>query len=331
MGIRQFDYCLSNPPYQLSKGKGVTVEIYQDFQTLANHTSKQTAMIYPRNWVKNIKVKPGKDFIKQGLYSTTQLDNNSNLFPTIHKNIPLCINICKKDYLGDIRVVSPFKGEDFTLERDTRIWISEKIQKTLLEQTRQYSTLKTKLYFETSETNIQESTLAYHDKPFDGAIGVYIKQIPGKASDAGWFYVAEKDLLHYYPSVNLTQYKVMIKASIIGRLGVWQGRVENVGSIKSTVFTPRQTSGKTKYVMRMFPTLEEAQNFSLYINLSLSVKLLSLNIQSNGFGEYLPDLVDYSNNNPIFTPSNELPSHHEYKGLTLNQRLHALFNIPHNV
>lgn len=81
--------------------------------------------------------------------------------------------------------------------------------------------------------------------------------------------------------------------------------------------------GSSWVIVGAFPTEDEANNYAAYLNLPSSKKLLGASKGGNTktWGYFLPDLVDYSSNNDFFKNDEDLPSSHDYRGLSLEERI----------
>lgn len=97
--------------------------------------------------------------------------------------------------------------------------------------------------------------------------------------------------------------------------------------LQSRVFKPGELFGLTWGQIREFDDYNEAQNFSNYINTMIIARLAYLDYSRTTFGSFIPELNDYSDNNPLFQTDDELGENHEYFGLTLNERLYKLFKL----
>jgi len=343
-----FDYCVSNPPYQLDSGKitigaRVSKEIYQEFQYFGSMVSKMTTMIYPSNWKKNITVGVGADFIKFGLKSSVTYNGGTVFAGVIHDNYPVSVTVFQKNYMGDI------VSNDTVISRNSSMWLDTHKKQTIY--TKVEETVgptvhgKSKLMGVrnlTDWSNIVDAVekfpeLVFHEtkESLTEPVEIYIKKRPGKQPDGVVRYIEADDFVKCFPGGSTTtmlkKYKVVTRARILNRLPVWMNNViAEFGHIRAEVYEPNKIAGLTWVEIESFDTEEEAENFKKYVNSSFATVLIEFDFSRKGFARFLPDLVDYSNDNDLFKNDNKIDVNGPngcFIGCSLNERLLKKFGI----
>lgn len=87
--------------------------------------------------------------------------------------------------------------------------------------------------------------------------------------------------------------------------------------------------GRSTVMLFESESQEEQENFFNYANTQFFESLIRSTLASRTkyLGWFVPDLGDYSNNNPLFAKDCDLPHNHSYIGLTLEERLAKLFEL----
>lgn len=335
-----FNYAYSNPPYQRDstgsgRSQGQASEIYHLFQYLASALSERTTMIYPKHWMNHLTMEPATVFYSSGLSYVGIYVNDECLFPTIHKEYPLSITVFENGYKGDIAVerLNDVDTQSKVLNnRDSDRLFDNDFTYSLFNSVADVPKLDLSPYYLVNTSNQEMlgwENFGYNTVGFNSPVAVYLKRSAGKQPDGEWV-VCEKDFISRFPKVNDTfgKYKVVTQSRIFGRAGIWERSVVNSrGNIESVVLGPREFAGTTWGVLGVFDTETEANNFSNYLNLRFVTELIGLDFSSQSFGSQVPDLLDYTNGNPLFTPDNELPVDHPYFGYGLRERLFDFFGF----
>lgn len=324
--MNKFNYAISNPPYQEDVQKirkRVTMEIFPYFQHFGTFTSERTAMIYPATWQKNLSENLGLFLLKNGLKRSNNY-NGQTIFYGIY--IVVSITMTENNYSGTITV-----NDKRVIDRDITHWVDSDKSFILYNATKNMPKIRGGVMLAPTETNVQDSNLDYYDAPNEkNNIRMLIKSKPGTQPDSDWYYLNRKQLLNKYPDYHIDKYKVCVRSAGLGRQTVFTEIVftrRGGQGLRTAVFAPGDTHGKTWDQLAEFNTLEEAQNYSNYLNTMLIAHLAHLDYSRKTFGSYIPDLKDYSNKNALFMPDDELGTTHEYYHVDLEHRLYKYFNL----
>lgn len=294
-----FDYSISNPPYQKetqsqTSSRRVTIDIFPEFQKVSTYLAKHTIMIYPATWQKNPNIKLG-EFLKNNGIVSSQYYNSNSLFPEIRSGYPLSIvNVCQ-NYSDNIFI------NEIERPRSEQVWVDSKKKAILLDKTHDYPKLTNGATHLSKLSNIKDNGLKFSDsiESFVEPVSVYIKKNPGVQSDGGYYFTERQDLekVLLYPET-LNEYTVSIQSSPIGRMRIFNELLENRTSLGARVFGLNETHSLTWIQLKAFDNREEAENFAKYVNTYFFHVLTSFDYSRLGFASYVPDLQDYSNNNP---------------------------------
>lgn len=354
--VKKFDYCLSNPPYQIesknenqsnnskynakeansdNKNNSTSTSqrlkfsrIFDKFQVLGISVAEKTTMIYPSSWQSSILKGFGKFLIDNGLYSVKDYNGNAVFGRSIKDNYPVSIVQCFHEYTGQIF------SNDTTLQRDSTIWINTSTKNILINKTQHFPKLnngKTNkkedksngngVYDLTDLKNIENTTdvrFLNSSENLSQPVRIYIKKTSGTKADGGFYYAERSEILqHYINPQELDKYNVSTQAMFFKQIRnfkeVDSGVLENFGA---RISLPNEGFSNTWVNVKSFETLEEAENFVKYFNNRLITVLAGLEISRSKFASLVPDLKDYSNNNPDIN-WNE----------SLDEQLYKLFNL----
>lgn len=305
-----FDYVISNPPYQvdISKGKERSVgtrtsrDVFPDFHKSAAEMAGNVVMIYPATWQKKITAGFGKWLFDNGLKSSENHLAKDVFNGSIEPSIMLSIVGTQSGYSGDIDI------EGSSRLRTIPTWIGSDMDNLIYEKTRGWhgGYLSGATYM-TTLTNLHDNQIPIvnpedttdHD---NSLCTIYIKRKPGKQADAGFFNIRESDIKNHIkePSdhYDFSKYNVVIQSAVFGRQSVFDRMLRQIGTIQARVFDEKTAAGITLSSLRSFDTREEAENFSAYMNSKLVGRLLYFDYSKRTFASFVPDLGDYTSDNP---------------------------------
>jgi hypothetical protein len=327
MSEEKFDFCISNPPYQMdvqteSASRRVSKDIFPDFQKLGIRLSKNTVMIYPATWQRKIHEGLGSFLIENGIYSSDTIPGEKIFNGII---LPVSIVFVKEKYNGSILV----NGR--SVERNIIEWVDSLSSEILLKKTQKLKKIVSGTLDEISINNAEDCSLELSKEPIQGNnIKILLKRKPGKQPDSQIFYVYDKSFIKLYPNYPINKYKVAVRSRIFGRQAIFTEvvftRHGGLG-LQTRVFNPYETFGTTWALLKTFDSKEESLNYSRYLNTMCIANIVKTCYLKKSFARNVPDLEDYTDKNPIFTPDEELPDGHAYKGLDLDHRLYKLFDL----
>ena len=323
-----FTLAISNPPYQREVGRTRTsgtrtsVDIFPTFQRLACDIAERTSLVYPATWQKNVQEGLGKFLLDNGLVSSSTY-RGETIFDGII--IPVSVVATKRGYTGNIM------NNGRVEERHTKLWIDYNHSAILHERTKHLPKIAPGAKVSPRIANAETSDLTFtKEARSSDDVKVLLKKRPGKVADSQWFHANREAFLSTIPGYNVDEYKVSLRSRILGRQSLYVEVVFSRGGghgLRSQVFPPGESHGDTWFQLASFPTEEEASNFSAYINTMAVAYLGYLSYTRRSFGEYIPDLGDYTNSNPLFMEDEALGTEHEYYRLSLEERLYGYFRL----
>lgn len=311
--VKKFDYAISNPPYQLdtqsdTASRRTTTDVYPMFHSQTSFMSNKVAMIYPATWQKSLTKGLGKFLIDNGLYSSDTY-NGTNLFPKIRKNFNISVVISEHDYKKDYFVNGSLR------DRELDVFISDDKKQLLYNKTRDMKKLYG-AYYPNNLANVETSGLNFSltkDSTIIDPISVYIKKRPGMQADGAVHWIERKELETVMDNPQLLdEYNVSIQSRVVGRMHVLNEDMLTIGNVGAKVYNKGETHSTTWIILRSFDNLSEAQNFAKYVNCDVFSQLIGLDHVKKSFASYVPDLVDYSNDNP-YVNWNEPLEHQLYE------------------
>lgn len=308
----RFDYCVSNPPYQLEVGKksnrtSNSVDIFPSFHEEASVFSNEQIMISPSTWQKSLQSGHGKWLIDNGLYSSDNYEAQSLFGKVIKKGIIVGVVHAKKGYTGDIFIGGQKRS------RETPVWTRDEESYTLFQSTRDYDgEFLSGATYMTDLSNVETSGIDFSDtsEGMRSPVRMYIKAKPGKQADADFYWVEEDDVTKHIADndSNFTygKYNVLVQSAIFGRQSIFDGMLEGAGCVQARTYPPKQIAGRTLASIKSFDTQQEADNFCLYMNSAFVSTLLYFDYSRRTFASYVPDLGDYTDNNKTIDWSQQL-------------------------
>ena len=100
----KFDYCISNPPYQETKGGTKNIDVWPSFIDAATQVADKTCMVHPGRWVvpKKQMQSVNTEMTENGLYHFDYYPNASELFGKVDIRGGITVTLFKNGYNGDI-------------------------------------------------------------------------------------------------------------------------------------------------------------------------------------------------------------------------------------
>ena len=338
-GLELFDYCVSNPPYQVDTKKSqsetsTVTNVFQEFQQFGYIISQKTAMIYPGGrWM----TKSGKNMggfsswllNEQNLKKVDYYDyeeTKESVFPGITIKDGTSIVLLDKQFknngfinINGNRIKAPDDkplGMDFSMN----FWY-EKIENLPKVSSVKYPYVLFGLdgvfAMKEQENIFKISKFKNPPSNLKNPVKCFFNDKPGSSGRSEWYWV-EKGRI---PSRHdlLPKYKITVLSGMQG----------NETEYKVKLFNSGEAFGRSYMLVKDFVTKAEAENFKRYLETRLIQKSLlsTASGRVTSFGSYTPILEDYSNNNPLFASDENLPDGHEYRDLNLAERLYKEFNL----
>ena len=330
----KFGFVVSNPPYQMEigereNGRILYKAIYDDFQKAAFLLAHETSMIYPSAWTNNVSSGFGKWLFENGLKSTDSYEADEIFSDAIRGNYKIIITHVEKGYSGKIEVR---KGERVAFSNsENKIWVDSEMKSILIKKTKEMSKIPFRVHYNSDLANCEGSDINFYESPDSLSDPVFcrVKLTAGPRADVSDRYAEKSDLLNTFSEDDITKNTVVIPQSpfIQSRIFAEISLYPETYKFGARVFGENEVFGRTWMKFENFDTPEEAENFSSYFNSTPVTALASLTKSKRDFGKYVPDLEDYTNNNPLFQSDEELGTDHEYYGLDLDHRLYKLFEL----
>lgn len=302
--VKMFDYVVSNPPYQVitsksSSGRSYAAGIYDKFHKYAYDLTDEVIMIYPATWQRDLTAGHGKWLVDSGLKSAYNFDGQDLFGQSIRKDYPITIVHTSCGYNGDMHA-----DNDFIISRKEENWISQKNIQLLVEKTKNCKKLNLgNLITDTSIKNVpqleSQGILLYKDNnKIEDPVKIYIKKTAGTIADSENFYVSRTEILDKF-SGNIDKAKTAIRTRFFIQNQAFNEVINDPSdSFRIQVFDKNHIFGQTLTELREFDTFVEATNFANYLNSRFATLLLSIKRKKKGFGSLVPDLEDYTDNNP---------------------------------
>lgn len=320
--IHRFDYAVSNPPYQQASPKKNpdaqrirVVDIFPEFQQLSSTIADKTTLIYPATWQR----KPQQNlalFLKDHGLVASEYYNGSRVFESIVSDFPLSVVQTDSTYTGDVKIDTLYRP------RYEPVWIDHPAKSLLYDATKNMPKFSGARDVSNLQ-NIATSGLPFVENPeaLTFPVTVYIKREPGTQADGGWYYV-ERSAIEpvLFDTTVLDQYSVSMPSSILNRMRFFNHQLYNRKTLGAKVFGINATHSQTYIQLRTFETLAEAEHFAKYVNSRFFHILSSFDFSKATFGSYVPDLEDYTSDNPNFDWDKPLdPQLYRFVGLSTEE------------
>ena len=325
-----FQHAISNPPYQAetgtpkASGARTSVDIYPAFQLLASTIAGRTTMVYPASWQKNIQWGLGKHLLDNGLMESRFYPSQEIFDRSIRENFPISVVLSQRGYSGEVR------ANGVSIPRDIPVWIDSPLTKAMLEASKKWSGEHLGgVVDEVAFSNVEyarEGGLVVEKNPdeFHAPVELYIKAKPGKQPDGSIWYVERESVP---PGVEIDTHRVCVRSALIGRLGHFNDAIATCGNIDLRLYPASRVHSTTHATIKGFSTEAEARNFKAYLESECITALVKLDFSKKGFASYVPDLEDYTIDNPLFMEDDHLPPGHEYRGVPLEKRLRLFYGV----
>lgn len=347
--MEPFEYCISNPPYQgvvNAENNGVqqatVVNVFQEFQNLGKRISRNTSMVYPgARWIQRSGKglnNFGKEMLNDpSLKSVDYYDSlkTRELFP----GVELGDGVSVVNWSADKKTKNfKFNGTlvknpgDKIMPVDTKLVpIVEKINLVRSAKGLEslHESVSSRVLFGVESDFVEknpekvEAILDGQAAPapgrFKDAVKILTNDQAGKAGRAKMFWIERSDIPRGHEA--LGKWKYAVKSAQFAH---------ETNQIDNAVILDNKTAfGRSKVALKMFDTKAEVQNFAKVMETPLFKKLYHGSVGGGlaHIGEFVPDLGDYTNANPIFQSNKELGIGHPYYGLKVEKRLQEYFKI----
>lgn len=323
-GNMKFDIVIGNPPFQQSAAKKVTngqqrvLNIFQYFQELADKLDLDySSLIFPgKRWIH----RSGKGMSSFGL----DLINDPHLSKLIYfedasqifKNVDIADGVCIvfKDYnkvsdtfdyefvdkFGNVQNVNiKYPGKRLLILNPKEMTIGNKIadyvEKNNLKFISDSPVINQKLFKIESkfvedhpdEVRVLKSENSKIDE--NKEIKLFTNDKAGKAGRATWF-AAKKDVIKANRSL-INEWQVVVSSANAGG----QKRDNQIQIIDN-----HSAFGRSRIALKSFCTLKEAKNFLKYAQSNfIRFTFLLTDEQLSSLGKYVPDILDYTDNNEL--------------------------------
>ena len=300
-----FDYCVSNPPYQLDVSKkfnrtSTSVDIFPDFHMSAHVLSNNTMMIYPSSWQKDTNKGFGQWLMNNSIVYCHNYSAENIFGSAIERGFVVGVVHTVNQQNEDVNILI---NDDITVGRDIPVWFNSSSDYFLYKSTSYNNKVTPGASYMTDLSNMFTSGLLFSDDPHScsNPVRMYIKRNPGKQADADFYYIEYDDVLQHVSDAdkhfNIDKYNVVVPSAIFGRQSLFYRKINDIGHVQARVYDPYVVAGKTLASIRWFNTKEEANNYVLYINSGFVSQLLHFDYSKRTFGRFVPDLEDYTSSN----------------------------------
>lgn len=325
-----FTYTVSNPPYQIINrekinGVGGVSNIFQEFQINSQYYSHNVIMIYPGGrWLR----RSGRGLKKFGynlindkhLYSVDFIpgDKSKTIFSSVNIGDGLSIVVWKSNYSSDNLL---FNGNIIKSPGENKIPLIEpEIVRIINNNMKTYNSVSERgdsykrIIFNTQPASEQLSYLVedYPKSPQDivSPIRALLNDVKGVKGRVKEYWIEDtitdnRDILN--------KYKVCMNSNIQGN--------EKINSFKYHLIDKGVAPNWARITLGVLDTQREAENFLKYINSKISRIFMKAGSGSRDrightIASFVPDLEDYSDNNPDIDWSKPL-----------DPQLYKLFNL----
>lgn len=317
----KFGFVVSNPPYQESFGGDNTMSksIWQKFLFLSDSISDSVSVIAPSRW-RYGSTRSGRE-VKNYLDENYDRFSNFDIFDPSDEIFPgteiadgvgiICLTDSKKDRKGaKVTLNGEYVGEKRAAEGFHDQTAYEIFKKSGFEKIE----LKNYKYFSKRRQDIRDATYTSTVEKTETNTIPLLSIYDGRGGRREWRYCDGSQF-----TIDGVEYLNKWKFGDIG-IGSHSFR-------KGVIANPGEALGE-KFAFVLFDTEEEVKNFVEFMSAELIKFLMDGTAMSRSNScDFLPDLEDYTNNNPLFQSDEELGTDHEYYGLDLDHRLYKLFGL----
>lgn len=306
-----FDYTVGNPPYQVdssSERQTTAKNIFHVFYTQSVEQSADTIMIFPAGrWIqRSMKGTVAADAIYPtvGHIDTYGNDGSWRVFPqaTIHdgvcvvksaaNNKKIIVNNCVVNHPGDKEIIPMTAQGAFIVSA-----LSDNYPKRLVDRKHPVSLFG----LMTRYMEVNKARLDNLDTSTDDFVDAYIADDkPGSAKRVSLARVPRDDIP--WNDINTQIYN---SYKVVTNQGGASKRPE---STTYSVIEPLTAVGASWVVVGFFDTKEEANNYKKYLDTDF-VRILLEDSKGGKYGKwgcFVPDLIDYTNDNPYINWSKPL-------------------------
>lgn len=319
----KFGFVVSNPPYQIETGNGTVKDIFHLFQLASMEIAVSTVMIYPaRRWLQESGKGSsdfGKRLIRDKRLKSVDIYNADEVFEKIGVQDGVSItcwdssSVNKKVLIDGVEISRPNEGEIIVLDVKFESIVSKVLKIKNLNKNTSYS--KQKLFgIESNHYHTRPETMSnLSSEGLNDPVKIFTIFSKGSSPMWGWIERSELKSQDF-----IDKFKVIISSSHPIR----------DFDLTLKLINPNEVHGRSRASIRMFESYSEAKNFIDFMKTKLTRKLFSLSPDGlTRMGAFVPDLEDYTDDNPIFMKDSDLPTDHEYYGLDLDHRLYKLFKL----
>lgn len=293
-----FDYCISNPPYQhqtgvKKDGSPVSSAIYDKFHYHAASFSHTISMIYPSTWTKNTNSELYKWLIAHGLH-TVSVHKSPDVFGgSVEASLNVSVVNTVSGYEGDIT------SNGVVFDRNSEIWVRSVVDKILAEKVICRNSLIDMKHL-TTYANVESSGVKFtrDEEQCDTPVRFLIKADSSFSGRLEWFHAEKEEVIDDIDSTLLDKHNVVIPQSYFLRSTMFNRPYNKHSYYNVEILPPGATAGKTLMHVASFDTGEEAGNFVKYFQSWIITVIASMDSSRKNFGKLIPDLGDYTSNNP---------------------------------
>ena len=320
-----FALAISNPPYQEEtgvhgNGRVNYTRIFDRFQLLGLQLAHVSCMVYPMSWRNNVSSPLVRAMVAGGLKSSYDYNGTELFGDAIMQDYPISVVLCKRGYNGDIYV------NGVSNQRSGERWNTSAEEEILARRTKGYPRLTWSAHNPTDLSNMEDGGITPVE---NGEVTLYIKKRRGVQADASDITIdratAEEHLI--FPEA-IDEFTVAMASSSFKQTRLF-ARIKNNPryGFDVRVFGRGHIFAGTWMRLTGFENEEQARNATAYLNSRLITLLLTRTMTPGSFTSMAPDIGDYTSANPLFMGDDELEPGHEYRGLSLDERLHRLFQL----
>ena len=327
--VMKFDAVVGNPPYQeeiiqnneAKNGQNPRTNVFQYFQEIALEiTCRYTALIYPAiRWIhqsgKGVKVF-GKNFINSLILSKLYFyPNSKDVFPNI--DVPDGISMVLTDRIKDKSGFEYYYQDEerqfcYANNPGDELFIMNPKQQSIVSKIKTFvkvhklkflnEGILPRSLFGVESDFVEKNSQWVRELSDDMTIDYkkYTKLLANdKAGPAGrskWFIIPRQIVKS---QKYIDEWQVVVSSA---HPGGQEGRDNQL-----TIIDNHSAFGRSRVALKSFSTQKEADNFVKYISASfIKFAFLLTDEALSSLGKYVPDVLDYSNNNPIIDFDNDI-------------------------